>query len=318
MPLHLDYRPKSLDEFYGNESLKDSLRSILERKDRPRSYLITGQSGCGKTTLARIIAKEYGCDINTDYFELNIAQIGGKDESGRIQREMHYAPMGENSRVRVYCLDEIQDSSSAFQAGLLKALEDTPQHVLFILCTTDPQRLKKTIHTRCSRFEVQPFAPQLMFQFIQDVLNQEGMENYPVEPISEIVKAADGSPRQALVILDQVIDLPDIGSVMAAIQRFTVAEASVIDLCRSLLRKDWNGCRDQLQALDGKTDVEKIRHAILSYMRKVLLSDRPDQTAYLVIRCFERPFYDSGLAGLVAASWAVMSRVKTDFFDIPH
>lgn len=313
MPLHLDYRPESLDQLYGNESLKASLKSILGRKDRPRAFMFTGPSGCGKTTLARIVAREYGCDMDTDYSELNIAQIGGKDESGRIQREMHYSPM--SGPVKTYCLDECQDASPAFQAGILKALEDTPGHVLFVLCTTDPQRLKKTIHTRCSRFEVKPLDGATMQHFINDVLEKEGMKDYPAEPIVEIAKASEGSPRQALVILDQVIDLPDMELVMAAIGRFTVAEASVIELCRGLLARDWNRCRAQLLAMDDKANVEGARQAVLTYMRKVLLGDPPSVQAYFVIRHFERPFWDSGLAGMAGAAWASIAMAGK---DIPY
>jgi DNA polymerase-3 subunit gamma/tau len=309
-PLHIDYRPKSLDEFFGNESLKASLRTMFERQDKPKAFMFTGPSGCGKTTLARIVAQEYGCNMETDYHELNIAQIGGKDESGRIQREMHYAPMG--SKVKVYCLDECQDASPAFQSGILKALEDTPRHVLFIICTTDPQKLKKTIHTRCSRFEVELFTPQLMFSFIQETMNKEGLENYPPEPIAEIVKAAEGCPRQALVILDQVIDLPDFESVMSAVRSYTIEEASVIELCRSLLANNWMNCAKQLNALPEKADVEKIRYAVLSYMRKVLLGNRPDGQAARVIQAFRLPFYDSGLAGLVLASYVAVTRMNLD------
>ena len=223
---------------------------------------------------------------------------------------MHYSPM--SGPVKTYCLDECQDATPAFQAGILKALEDTPEHVLFILCTTDPQRLKKTIHTRCSRFEVKPLDGATMSAFLLDVLKREGIMEYPPEPIAEIVKAAEGSPRQALVILDQIIDLPDMESVMASIGRFTVTEASLIDLCRALLNKSWPGCRMQLLAMDDKANIEGARQMILSYMRKVLLGDRPNSQAYFVIRAFDKPFYDSGLAGIAGASWAAVARKNDD------
>ena len=310
MPLHLTHRPSTLDELYGNESLKQSLGSILARKDKPRAYMLTGPSGCGKTTLARIIARAYGCNMDFAYSELNIAQIGGKDESGRIQREMHYAP--RDSEVTCYCLDECQDASPAFQAGILKALEDTPEHVLFILCTTDPQRLKKTIHTRCSRFEVKSLDGATMQSFLLDVLKREGIEDYPGEPITEIVKAAEGSPRQALVILDQVIDLQDFGQVMASIGRFTVTEASMIELCRALLKRDWTGCRAQLVNMDDKANIEGARQMILSYMRKVLIGDRPNVQAYFVIMAFGRPFFESGLAGMAAAAFEAVTHKNDD------
>jgi DNA polymerase III subunit gamma/tau len=315
MPLHLDHRPETLEELHGNEGLKASLESILNRKDRPRAYMFAGPSGCGKTTLARIVAKAYGCNMEEDYQELNIAQIGGKDESGRIQKEMNYAPRGGS--VRAYCLDECQEASPAFKDGMLKALEDTPDHVLFLICTTDPEKLKsrtgkKTIERRCHRYDVSLLNQMEMRDYLSATLVKEGIEpgDYPPEIVAALIEAAEGSPGIAAKLLDQIIDMRDPEQIIQVINRIKVDEAQVLELCRGLLNKDWNKCRGQLSLLDEKNNLEGARQAVLTYMRKVLLGDRPNTQAYYVIKQFEKPFYDSGVAGMTAASYASVVAMK--------
>lgn len=190
---------------------------------------------------------------------------------------------------------------------MLKVLEEPPKHVMFILCTTEPSKLKATVKRRCHDFQVQSLTNQEMDGFIRMTLEREGLEGYPQDIITEIVNASQGSPGIAMKILDQVIDMGgDQGQIMELVRRTQVAEASVIDLCRSLLAKDWNGCARQLRAMPEKVEVEPVRRAILKYMRKVILGDRPNQQAAAVIMAFEQPWFDGGLDGLVARCCMVM------------
>jgi len=298
-------RPKTLDEFHGNTSLKAALVSKLDIKDRPRVFLFHGPSGCGKTTLARIMASAYGCDMDKDYQEFDIGDARGIDDARSIKQNIHYSPIG--GPVKVYVLDECQASNQFFQEALLKVLEEPPKHVVFILCTTDPGKLKATVKRRCHDFQVQPLTNQEMDGFIKMTLTREGLDGYPQEIITEIVKASQGSPGIAMKILDQVIDMGgDASQIMELVRRTQVAEASVIDLCHSLLAKDWNDCARQLRAMPDKVEIESVRRAILRYMRKVLLGDRPSPQAAQVIMMFESPWFDGGLDGLVARCWMVM------------
>ena len=307
MPLHLQYRPQNLSEFYGNESLKASLQSILARQDRPRAFLFTGPSGCGKTTLARIVAKEIGCH-ELDYSERNVSDARGIDDARKMINEMWYMPA--HGKMKVYCLDECQGATPAFQESILKALEDTPSHVTFILCTTDPQKLKKTIKTRCSEFQVQPLPGPIMSEFLSDVLHKEfgeATEQLPTDLIPEIIQVADGCPRQALTVLDQVIDISDAVQMIDAVRRSKVGEASLKEFMDCLFKcPPWNKTAKVIEAMaEAGIEWETARRSVREWAAKVLLSKGEFQAAR-IIHFFDGMFYDK--AGFVKAAFEVTKR----------
>ena len=156
MPLHITYRPNKFAEIIGNKSTVKTIQNKINGDDPPHAILLHGPSGCGKTTLARIISTELGCNINSnDFNELDIAQLTGVDTAREIRQNMNFLPM--ESKCRVWLLDEFHKASASFQNAMLKALEDTPKHVYFILCTTDPQKVIKTVQTRCQKYKYLTF-----------------------------------------------------------------------------------------------------------------------------------------------------------------
>jgi DNA polymerase III gamma/tau subunit len=194
-------------------------------------------------------------------------------------------------------------------------LEEPPKHVVFILCTTNPEKLPATTRRRCTQFEVRPLADAEMQGLIFQTLAGQGIPSgYPQEVINEIVGVSNGSPGIALNILDQVIDMGDQAQILEVVRRTAVSEASVIDLCRALLNRNWPGCQVQLQSMGRKADAEKVRYAVLGYMTSVLLKDMNLQ-ARRVVRLFERNFYDSGMAGLLVACLDSVTGQSKD--DIP-
>ena len=305
MSLHLEFRPRSFDEVIGNEEILKTIKNKLQKDengdhDFPHSILLHGPSGCGKTTIGRIIAQELGCSLDSaDYQELDIAQLTGIDTAREIRQNMNFAPM--ESKCRVYILDEFHQASKSFMNGMLKALEDTPKHVYFILCTTDPQKVITTIKTRCAKYQVKSLNDKQIFQLVEWVLN-ESDTNIKDNIIEEIVDNSDGCPREALVILNSIIDLPE-NEMMGAIHG-QEAQKEIKELCQAMLKsQNWGKLAKILKGLKG-VEPEQCRRAVLGYMAAVGLNnynnaDRP----MLIIDCFRESVMYSGYPGVVLACY---------------
>jgi len=281
MPLHLQYRPKNLDEIIGNKNIVVSLKSVLSRgSDIPHAFLFSGGTGLGKTTMARIIAKHLNCDP-LDVHEIDAGSERGVETADKVVEGMMYKPMrGEN---KIYIIDEIQNTSKKFNDCLLKSLEDTPRHVYFVLCTTDPQKISKTIRSRCSEYVLSTLSIDQLVELINRVLKFEGCDDFTEEQIELIATMAEGCPRQVLVILDQVIDVES-SERLKIIKRTKIEEKQIIDLCRELLNSNvtWSSIVDTLKILKtNEVDPEAIRRTIISYMDKVLLG-KDNPKAFLI------------------------------------
>jgi DNA polymerase-3 subunit gamma/tau len=300
-PLHLKYRPDSFEEFIGSNATITSLQSIIQRdKGEVRVFLFTGPSGCGKTTLARIIAKELKCS-DRDFQEYNSANVRGIDTIREIANNCRYAPL--SGKIKIYLLDEIHKATNDAQNALLKLLEDTPSHVRFILCTTDPDKLLKTIKTRCSSFQVSSLKITNIVKLLDWVCEEEKVE-VDQKVINKIAESCDGSPRQALVMLDQIIDIEDEEIAFKAILDSTIDERNILDLCRKLLGtgKRWAELSQILKVIDEEP--EKCRYAILSYLSKVLLNNPSDRVAQM-IDLFSDSYIYKGKAGLILSCYMV-------------
>lgn len=303
MSLYNTYRPTDLSEVWGNEETIKALEKILSREDRallPHAILLHGPSGCGKTTLARIIANRLGC-AEDDYREVDSADFRGIDSIRDIRKQMRLRPMA--GPCRVWLLDECHKLSADAQNALLKALEDTPEHVFFILATTDPQMLINTVVNRCSKFVVESLSISDIKALVEGIAETEG-KPLPDGMSSKIANHAKGSPRAALVALDTVIDLgPD--EMGQAIASFEHKESQTIELCRALNdRKSWKIIGKILAGLDD--DPEGVRRAVLGYFNKVLIGNGDQHSAW-IIECFLEPFYNTGAAGLSYACYRVLN-----------
>lgn len=302
--LALDYRPRTFNEVRGNETTIKAIKSVMarEKENIPHTMLFCGPSGCGKTTLARIVANDLGC-IGGDFTELDIADFRGIETAREIRRNMNYRPM--EGDCRVYLLDEVHRLTGDAQEALLKAFEDTPDHVYFLLATTDPKKLKVTVRNRCTAFEVSPLSSREMQRMLEEVLKEERVD-VPREALDAIVDNCMGSPRSALQLLEKIIDM-DPADMEEAVEKAAQDLSQVIDLCRALIKKEkWANVAKTLKGLEDQ-DPESVRHQVLGYCSAILVKEDNSQ-AFLVADSFRRPFYESGgKSGLILACYEALN-----------
>src|SRR2546425_2673084 len=216
------WRPRDFGSLVGQEHVVRALRHALEQKRLHHAYLFAGTRGVGKTTLARILAKCLNCETGVtpqpcgkcsacleidggrfvDLLEVDAATNTKVDEMRQLLETAQYAPT--RGRFKVYVIDEVHMlSTSAFNA-MLKTLEEPPEHMKFILATTDPQKIPVTVLSRCLQFNLKQMPPAAIATHLSRVLESEKVE-FDREALVLISRAAAGSMRDALSLLDQAI-----------------------------------------------------------------------------------------------------------------
>ena len=301
MSLYLNYRPKTLEQIKGNKETVSALQGFLDNPDKmPHVYLFHGPTGCGKTTFGRIIGNTLEV-VKEDIVEMDSAQFNGIDTVREIRKNSAYKPL--RSKYRIYILDEVHMFSTAAQEGMLKILEDTPKHIIFILCTTDPNKLKPTLKGRCQQFQVKPLSDDEMRKLLKQTVRKE-KEKLESEVLDQIILDSQGHARQALQILEQVLNT-DSDKRLEAAKQSAIETSQSIELCRALLGKStWKQVSTILLGLKGQ-DPEGIRRIVLGYAQSVLLKS-DNSKAGLILEEFLESTYNSGFPQLVFACYSVI------------
>ena len=306
MELYKKYRPKTFKQMKGNRNALQGLMGFFKKKEVPHFILLTGNSGTGKTTVARVIREKLDCG-DLDYKELNTADFRGIEMVRDIRSKIHLSPV--NGKTRIWLIDEAHGLTKDAMQAFLKILEDTPEHVYFIFATTDPQKLLPTIRTRATEIKLSSLNSSQMMELLTWVEAGEGLEI--TEDVNEkIITVAEGSPRKALVILNQIMGISDEDKQLEMIEG-SKYEEEAISIARGLLdpKMTWTEMANILKGIEGLPDqAESIRWLVLSYMSSVALNNpRMAKKAVLIIDCFSETFWNTKQAGLITACHEVLT-----------
>src|SRR6201998_539459 len=216
------WRPKTFAELVGQEHVRRALMNALESGRVHHAFLFTGTRGVGKTTIARILAKCLNCETGVtaepcgvcaacreidagrfvDLIEVDAASRTKVDDTRELLDNVQYTPA--RGRFKVYLVDEVHMLSAHSFNALLKTLEEPPPHVKFLLATTDPQKLPLTVLSRCLQFNLKRLPAAEIAAHMRAILDQEAL-GYDAGGLRLVAQAADGSMRDALSLLDQLI-----------------------------------------------------------------------------------------------------------------
>ena len=266
------WRPKSFETLIGQEHVVRALTNALEQQRLHHAYLLTGTRGVGKTTIARILAKSLNCETGItahpcgvcsvcvdidkgrfiDLIEVDAASNTQVDNMRDLLDNAQYAPTA--GRFKVYIIDEVHMLSRSSFNAMLKTLEEPPAHVKFILATTDPQKMPVTVLSRCLQFNLRQMASTSITEHCQTILKAENIP-FEVPALQLIAKAASGSMRDALSLLDQAIAYgsqsvqeKEVRAMLGAID-----QSYLIELLKALIQKDGEALMSQAKAMSERS-----------------------------------------------------------------
>ncbi len=279
--LYRRFRPQRFSDVVGQEHVTRVLRSAVRDSKVAHAYLFSGPRGTGKTSTARILAMALNCETpadgepcgqcrsclavrsgsSLDVQELDSATNRGIDEMRDL---LSRVALGSPGRWKVYIVDEVHQITPAAAGALLKTLEDPPAHVIFVLATTDPQKVLDTIRSRTQHFEFHLLGPEVLAALVADVAERAGVNLEP-EALDVVVRRGHGSARDALSVLDQV----------AAAGGVESDAVEVGDVVAAIAEQDPNGALIKVaEAIQSGYDARRLGSEIVEYLRNGFLATR--------------------------------------------
>ena len=300
--LYRTYRPSTFEEVAGQEHIVKTLKNALATGKLAHAYLFAGPRGTGKTTMAKLLAKALNCDegighqcnecknckaiiegTHPDVLELDAASNNGVDEIRELIDKVKYGTI--LGRYKVYIIDEVHMLSTGAFNALLKTLEEPPEHVIFILATTEPHKILPTILSRCQRYDFTKLSDKDIKNRIKSVLEHEGV-TYNDEAVDIIISLADGGMRDALSILDQVLaysgnklDVQDILDIFAL-----ESKDEKIALLNAIIQKDVSDVLSRINRyVSLGTDIKRLTDDLLLILKDILIYQSSRNTACLEV-----------------------------------
>lgn len=291
--LYLKYRPQSFEEVAGQSVIVRTLKNALENDKLAHAYLFAGPRGTGKTTMARLLAKALDCEegigkqcnecsdckaisdgSHPDVIEIDAASNNGVDQVRELIEKVTYAPI--KGRYKVYIIDEVHMMTDAAFNALLKTIEEPPERVIFILCTTEPYKVLPTILSRCQRFDFGKIPDDEMEKKLIEVLIKENA-TFDKKGLRLVTKLADGGMRDALSILDQVLAYS--ASSLREEDVLTIyglaSDAEKVDLLTSLRKGDVARVVGKSEAyLAAGIDIRRLTSELITFLKDLLVYEK--------------------------------------------
>ena len=298
--LYRTYRPQTFEEVAGQEHIVKTLKNALATGKIAHAYLFAGPRGTGKTTMAKLFAKALNCEhgigcqcneckncvaitegSHPDVLELDAASNNGVDEIRELIDKVKYGTI--LGKYKVYIIDEVHMLSTGAFNALLKTLEEPPEHVIFILATTEPHKILPTILSRCQRYDFNKVSEKDIKERLRAVLQNEGVE-YNEEAVELVVQLADGGMRDALSILEKVLafsgntlNVNDILSIFAL-----ESKEEKIKLIHSIINHDMSDVLSRLNNYVSKgTDIKRLTEDLLLILKDIVIFNSSANKDYL-------------------------------------
>lgn len=285
------YRPDGFDEVVGQDAVVKSMKMVLEKKSS-KCFLLSGPSGTGKTTLARIAARTLGVKGSGSLREIDAASKTGVDDMRQVCVDLAYKALGGGGRALI--VDECHQLSKAAWNSLLKITEEPPPETYWFFCTTEPGKVPVTIKRRSSTYDLKLVPDKTLGALLKWVCKEEALTIKP-EIMDLVIKESKGSPRQALVNLAMVSGLDDRKEAASILQ--TVVESEpVIELARFLLKGgSWTRAMALYEGLENDNP-ESVRIVIANYFAAVVKGSKTDRDAarhLSLLSAFSEPYVSS-------------------------
>ncbi len=289
--LYRKYRPKSFEFVFGQDTIVKTLKNVIKNNKLSHAYLFTGPRGTGKTSSAKLFAKTINClnnqngdacnecdscksfnnNSNPDIIEIDAASNNGVDEIREIKNKVSLVP--SMSKYKVYIIDEVHMLSIGAFNALLKTLEEPPEYVIFILATTEPQKLPATVISRCQRFDFKSITKENMKKCLENIIKKEKI-CITDDALMEIIDNSKGGMRDAIGMLDQAFAFCDNEISINDIQELsgTISNSEIIDFLNSLKTEEYSRILEIIKkwSNDGK-DFYLLTQKLIDFIRKGIL-----------------------------------------------
>ena len=289
--LYRKYRPKTFELVYGQDVIVKTLKNVIKNDKLSHAYLFTGPRGTGKTSSAKLFAKAINClnnkdgdacnecencksfnnNSNPDIIEIDAASNNGVDEIREIKNKVSLVP--SMSKYKVYIIDEVHMLSIGAFNALLKTLEEPPEYIIFILATTEPQKIPATIISRCQRFDFKSISHDKMKQCLENIISKENI-SIDDGAIEEIINNSKGGMRDAIGLLDQASAFCNNNIIANDIEELSgnISIKQIRTFLSNIMQKEYNVIFDSISnySSNGK-DFALICEKIINYIREGIL-----------------------------------------------